>query len=281
MTYIYICDIIKENDNDMEDFLWAKLNRPIFELMQILQRLFEIFAIHKVLVKLMALKTLELDQAKNQLPERSVEVKQFEQSVKTLQTLFLSSLELNANAEARAKEQFLSDLVRKDKTIDELREKITLLEKQKNELEAAAKEALADKALAEEQKNATLEKLEAAQKNASNAEQMSMIISKDLATAEQKLDGYAELKATHDESVANILKLNQTIESLTQQHRSELELIKKDGELNIAHAIAEKEQEMQSLLQNERSRADKAIGQLELYAEQIKELKAQVKELTK
>lgn len=226
------------------------------------------------------LKTLELDQAKNQLPERSVEVKQFEQSVKTLQTLFLSSLELNANAEARAKEQFLSDLVRKDKTIDELREKITLLEKQKNELEAAAKEALADKALAEEQKNATLEKLEAAQKNASNAEQMSMIISKDLATAEQKLDGYAELKATHDESVANILKLNQTIESLTQQHRSELELIKKDGELNIAHAIAEKEQEMQSLLQNERSRADKAIGQLELYSEQIKELKAQVKELT-
>ena len=40
-----------------------------------------------------------------------------------------------------------------------------------------------------------------------------------------------------------------------------------------------KEQEMQEILQAERSRADKALGQLEASVEQISELKAQIKEL--
>lgn len=225
------------------------------------------------------LKTLELDQAKNQMPERGTEVKQFEQSIKTLQALYLTSLELNDNAEARVKEQFLADLDRKDRTIDELREKISFLEKQKTDLETSAKEAIANKAIAEDQKNATLEKLEAAQKSASDTERINIMISAKLAEAEEKLDGYDSLKAAHEESSAQISKLNQSIELLNQQHSSEIELLKNSNEFNIERAVMKKEQEMQEILQAERSRADKALGQLEASAEQISELKAQIKEL--
>lgn len=225
------------------------------------------------------LKTLELDQAKNQLPERSTEVKQFEQSIKTLQALYLSSLELNANSEVRVKEQFLADLSRKDKTIDELREKITSLEKQKTDLEATAKEAVADKVIADEQKNNAVERLEATKKSYEDAERINIMISAKLAEAEQKLDGYEDLKSAHEKSIATIMQLNQDIESLKQQHASEIEILKKDGELSITRALASKEQELQASLQIERSRADRALGQLEAASEHIKELKEQIKEL--
>lgn len=219
------------------------------------------------------LKTLELDQAKNQLSERQTEIKQFEQSIKTLQTLYLSSLELNANAEVRVKEQFSTDLIRKDKTIDELREKISFIENQKETAELAAKEALSLKAAAEEKQKNAEEKLEAAQKNASDTERLNIMLSAQLAEAEEKLNNYNMLEKSEQENATVIQKLNQTIEVLKKDHAMELELLKKDHAAEVKLLQKDAELSVERAIQSERSRADKIEGQLQ-------ELKNQRKSIT-
>ena len=51
-------------------------------------------------------------------------LKIFERLLKEILSAYIGSIELSSNAEARVLERFQSDLKRKDKTIDELREKI-------------------------------------------------------------------------------------------------------------------------------------------------------------
>lgn len=218
------------------------------------------------------LQTLALDQTKNQLSERQTEIKQFEQSIKTLQTLYLSSLELNANAEARVKEQFSADLVRKDKTIDELREKISSIENQKATAELAAKEALSIKAAAEEKQKNVEEKLETAQKSASDTERINIMLSAKLTEAEEKLNSYDTLMKSQQENAALIQELNQTIASLKKDHAMELELLKKDHAAEIKLLQKDAELSAERAIQSERSRADKIEGQLQELKDQLKKV---------
>ena len=80
------------------------------------------------------MQVLELNNAKAATPGRLVEIENFERLCKELLSAYINSIELSSNAEARVLEQFQSDLKRKDRTIDELREKMETLHAEKEQL---------------------------------------------------------------------------------------------------------------------------------------------------
>lgn len=83
------------------------------------------------------IQVLELNNAKAATPGRAVEIENFERLLKEILSAYIGSIELSSNAEARVLERFQSDLKRKDKTIDELREKIETIAGEKNNQDAA------------------------------------------------------------------------------------------------------------------------------------------------
>ena len=70
------------------------------------------------------MQVFELNQAKSSIPGRSVEIEEFETMVKSITSAYLYSLELNQNAEARAREEFSSELQRKELRLSELQKKV-------------------------------------------------------------------------------------------------------------------------------------------------------------
>ena len=87
------------------------------------------------------IQVLELNNAKAATPGRAVEIENFERLTKDLLAAYLTSLELGNTTEARVAERFKTDLQRKDRTIDELREKADQAVNEKEKL-AGSFEAL-------------------------------------------------------------------------------------------------------------------------------------------
>lgn len=215
---------------------------------------------------------VELDRAKGMIPERQIEIEEFERSVKSIMAAYLGSLEINNNAEKRIKEQFASDLNRKDKTIDELREIKEQLQLDKKAIEAALKEALLNVSAAEEREKNAENQATSAKKNAENQEKINAMLSAKLAEAEEKLAGYAELKDAEQKANIEIQKLKQNIIDLNKDHASEINALKKDAELEKERAIAEKERVLQAEIQKAELKAAMLSGKLEEKEARIKEL---------
>lgn len=107
------------------------------------------------------MQVVELDRAKTAAPGRATEIESFEKSVKDIMAAYLNSLEINAATEARIREQFAADLTRKDKTIDELREKVEQLQAERDEAETLH-------TAAEARESAATARMEAAQRTAAD-----------------------------------------------------------------------------------------------------------------
>lgn len=215
---------------------------------------------------------VELDRAKGVVPERQIEIEEFERAVKSIMAAYLGSLEINNNAEKRIKEQFASDLIRKDKTIDELRDKIEQLQLDKKATDAALKEALLKVSAAEDHEKIAIEQTASAKKSADDQERINTMLSAKLAESEEKLAGYADLKAAEQEANTEIQKLKQTVLDLKKDHASEINALKKDSELEKERAIAEKERELQAEIQKAELKAAMLSGKLEEKEARIKEL---------
>ena len=141
------------------------------------------------------IKILELDKAKAAAPGRATEIEEFERHIKAVTEAFLRSVEINAAAESRIKEQFAADLSRKDKTIADLRIKAEQLQAEKDTAEAAAAEAVKAKDQAEKDA-ATAEKVRiAAEKTAEDKQTIADTLAAKLAEAEKKAEGFDDLKA--------------------------------------------------------------------------------------
>lgn len=145
---------------------------------------------------------VEMDRAKAVAPGRATEIEGFEKSVKDIMAAYLYSIEINQNAEGRIREQFSSDLVRKDKTIDDLRQKAERLQAEKEAAETVAAEAIKAKEEAEKHA-ATAERFRAsAEKTAGDKQTIADTLAAKLAEAEKKANGYDELRASLSASEA-------------------------------------------------------------------------------
>lgn len=220
------------------------------------------------------MQVLAIDQAKSLTPERKTEIEEFERSVKAILAAYLNSLEVNANAEKRVREQFATDLARKDRTIDELMQKLDALQADKATAEKAQAEAITARETAEKNEKIAIEQLTSVKKNVADQEQIITMLNSKLATADKQLVGYDSLVESEQKTKAKAQELNQVISDLKKDHAAEIKALKKDAEIDKERAIAAKEREMSAQIQAVELKAATLTGKLEALESQIKELTA-------
>ena len=235
---------------------------------------------------------VEMDRAKAVTPERATEIEEFERYVKGIMGAYLTSIEINNSAEERIKERFESSLVRKDKTIDELREKTEGLQEEK-------KKALIEKEQAEKEKEALDERMktwilqmESIKKAAENQEKVNAMLTTQLADATAKLDGYNDLKASEVSLKEEVLELRRDIKEkdvalsrTKEMYDEKLSSIKEmyDEKLSSIKLMEEKYDTLEKKaedLKKELSDTEKELSNLKMQSENEKKQAEMQLELT-
>lgn len=168
------------------------------------------------------MQVFELNQAKSSIPGRSVEIEEFETMVKSITSAYLYSLELNQNAEARAREEFSSELQRKELRLTELQKKVEQLQAEKKKMDA-------EFALLTKQEQTLTEQLESLRKGAADQEQINQMLKEKLEEAQNQLK-----KNEHSKESEEMLK-NELLQCKQELH---------DTVLALSHS--QKEQEVES-----------------------------------
>lgn len=140
------------------------------------------------------IQVLELNNAKAATPGRAVEIENFERLLKEILSAYIGSIELSSNAEARVLERFQSDLKRKDKTIDELREKVETIAGEKNNQDAALTALKEEQVRTKEQAQHATSQLESAKKATADQEEINRILQEQNQQLQEKASRYDSLK---------------------------------------------------------------------------------------
>lgn len=141
------------------------------------------------------IQVLELNNAKAATPGRAVEIENFERLLKEILSAYIGSIELSSNAEARVLERFQSDLKRKDKTIDELREKIETIAGEKNNQDAALTALKEEQVRTKEQAQHAISQLESAKKATADQEEINRILQEQNQQLQEKASRYEDRKS--------------------------------------------------------------------------------------
>ena len=183
------------------------------------------------------MQVVEMDQAKAVVPERKTEIEACEKAIKDIMAAYLNSVELGKTAEDRAKENFKSLLESKDKMIAELQGKVETLKADKEEAEqlaltssSAVAQALKDSEIAKEQ-------AEMSKKLLAEKEKTISTLAEKLTKSEEKAEEYDSLSETSKKLLEENKELHRALERKDSDS-------KKDMELAVAKAVAEKEKEM-------------------------------------
>ena len=161
------------------------------------------------------IQVLELNNAKAATPGRAVEIENFERLLKEILSAYIGSIELSSNAEARVLERFQSDLKRKDKTIDELREKIETIAGEKNNQDAALTALKEEQVRTKEQAQHAISQLESAKKATADQEEINRIL-QEQNQLQEKASRYDSLKKSDDANKEENTKLQLRIRELEQ-----------------------------------------------------------------
>ena len=73
------------------------------------------------------IKTMELSKAKSIVSDRTKEIESIESHLNAIQSIYLTALEINQNAECVIKENYSKELNSKDQTIIDMQEKVKTL----------------------------------------------------------------------------------------------------------------------------------------------------------
>lgn len=225
------------------------------------------------------LQVLELNNAKAATPGRIVEIENFERLLKDILSAYITSIELSSNAELRAQEHFQSDLKRKDRTIDELREKAELMEAEKKETAAAMSAMQEEQNHLQDQAQYAISQMDAAKKAALNQEEMNRILQMQNQELQSKLVQYDALLQSEaqarKEAAAFQLKIQELEQKLsheteqkknleqaaeqTQKQVHEMENQRLNDRLRIAdleRQLADKDSDAQAMLKQARMQAE-------------------------
>lgn len=210
---------------------------------------------------------VELDRAKAVTPDRLTEIEDFERSVKSIMAAYLTSIEINSNAEARIREQFSSALDRKDKLISDLQAQNELLRAEKEASEIARNEARKAQAAAEKGEKNAVEQLQIAKRMATEQENYKNMIAVQLAETNEKLSGYDSLRESEILLKNKTAELEGKIANLTQKAENEIKSQQARAELEKERAVMAKEREMRDQIRQ----TDRENAKLEARIEQLQE----------
>lgn len=208
------------------------------------------------------MQVLELNNAKAATPGRLVEIENFERLCKELLSAYINSIELSSNAEARVLEQFQSDLKRKDRTIDELREKMEALQGEKEQAEAVSKKLEEEQNRLKEQAEYATNQLNSAKKAISDQEEVNRLLQTQNEELQKQLQKLHEL---------------QKAEALVKSENTELKLKTRELEQTLSHETAQRKNLESIAGQNQEKLRELESHMLE-YKVQVSDLKRQLQE---
>lgn len=211
------------------------------------------------------LQVVELDKAKELIPGRRTEIEEFEVFCKKILAAYMNSLDVCHNAEERIREQFAHALDSKDKTISDLQDKVTELKEDKTSAEQMAATAAQSAARAIKDESIAREQVETTTKLIAEKDRTIATLADKLAIAENKLAGYDELKAEKTD-------LERKIRELDAEMERKVSDAKKDAELSVARAVAEKEREMTGQIMDTYKETAKLQAKIEIMEARIREL---------
>lgn len=197
----------------------------------------------------------ELDRAKNAIPDRETEISNFQTKANELIEAFIFSLQLNQDAEARIRSEFALQLQTKDETIANYQEQLKTVQNRLNEymgLEQQLLDTQISKAGVEREFAAFKDAQDLVSnqhtKQLADKESIVSMLTDKLSAAEQKADGYDELREKYKESVEVQKSLKQEISNMQREieissERAQTEFNQKikdlqhEHELNIERAL--------------------------------------------
>lgn len=190
------------------------------------------------------MQVFELNQAKSSIPGRSVEIEDFETMVKSITSAYLYSLELNQNAEARAREEFSSELQRKELHLTELQKKVEQLQAEKKKMDA-------ESALLTKQEQTLTEQLESLRKGAADQEQINQMLKEKLEEAQNQLKKNEHLKESEEMLKNELLQCKQELHDtvLALSHSQKEQEVKSESYQHASERILALETENKELQQ--------------------------------
>ena len=191
---------------------------------------------------------LELDRAKEAIPERQIEIADFEQHANAMVAAFLHSLELNQNAEARIRMEFAQELERNKTLLDEKIEQIKTMKIQMADLAGAAEQVKQlQAALDAAMEQARKDRLDAEERLADKSRALKDADAR-LSMLEIKAEGFDDLKADRDRLDKELHQSQQQVKDLKKDHKAALELAAAEAKGAQNTAVATARSEMQALI---------------------------------
>lgn len=184
-------------------------------------------------------------------PSRKTEIENFQKHLKDMTMIYLNSVDLCTDAEARIRDEYRALVESKDITISDLQAKVKNLENGYDEAKAASDQAVRDAAQAA--KDAAV-----AQKQADTADQLCREKEETIAGLKEKLAGYEALKMENEAARERLSEM----EAL----RSENEELSRTVAANKAEAdrkAADAEQKHADALKAEREASKRALADAE------------------
>lgn len=228
------------------------------------------------------MEVLQTQHTKEYVPERRIEVEEFEIASRKLLSIYLQSVELAKDTEDRVRADFETAMQKKDNRIAQLESEVELQKQSVKDAEEKVKNAEESKRQAERERTQAVLLQNAAEKTAEDKVAMYEMSQKQLMDALEQLKGYPDIKAANDAYEKKIEKMEAEKEEAKKE-------AKRNEEREVEKARKEKEQRIQELeiyvskVLGTNDELQKQLEKLEIkndiLQDKIAELKAQIAKL--
>lgn len=237
---------------------------------------------------------LELDKAKSTIAARSKEIEQFQSYANSMVKAFITSLEINENAETRIREEFAKQLDSQLDTIADLRSKIKGYEDKAEEAikkleegnkiaEIAINEANLERDNTAKQVVDLTDKLEKLESQVENDKEVIALLKDKSNKYEADSIAYQEAKVNIEELKNTISELKDNIKDINSEHTIKL----KEIELQHEKELSNNKTELQAIIAakeleiaNVKADTDRKYFEAQnKYNDELHELKSQIKDL--
>lgn len=228
------------------------------------------------------MEVLQTQHTKEYVPERRIEVEEFEIASRKLLSIYLQSVEFSKDTEERVRADFETALQKKDNRIAQLESEVELHKQSVKEAEEKARNAEESRGQAEKERAQAVLLQIAAEKTAEDKVAMYEMSQKQLMDALEQLKDYPAMKAANDAYEKKLEKMENEKEEAKKE-------AKRNEEREVEKARKEKEQRIQELeiyvskVLGTNDELQKQLEKLETkndnLQEKIAELKAQIAKL--
>lgn len=231
----------------------------------------------------------ELEQAKNAIPDRETEINNFQLKANELVEAFLFSLQLNQDAEARIRAEIALQMQSKDESIANYQEQLKTAQNRLNEL-TGLEQQLLDTQIAKAGVEREFAAFKEAQdllvkqheKQLNDKDSIVSMLTDKLNAAEQKADGYDELKEKYTESQDSQNSLKNEIQNLQREFEISSERAQNEFNQKIKDLQHEHEINIERALRAAEKGREEDVQQIkDKYSEEIQKVQNALLEATK